>query len=401
MKFCPKCRRNYPDDQKICEECKLSLEEINNGNDKFCDKRGNVDSLRFGDTGMIKDSSFTIDKKKTRETREQDQAQSQDQKQKVENIINVYPESKDVTKTGEKCPICRKLVDAKYFECTQCGRDYICVRHQNPYNYYCETCTPFSKKEEKSEIKDPNIKEGEKRNVAEEKVQITGKNREDINYSIRMPPYVFIFLVLAILILLIFTRYYTPSPPGSKPQPPKLDSQPVGQSEIYKGGNGNRTTMKNTPPKAPISKRPTPPTVEPDFPKNDKYIRYNAIPEDAINRINPNYQFVYYRIEGLPKKGETEESVIEYTAKAAAEANAHGAFRSSVKSEIRRTTRTKDGHLDESIVITRAEGMNLFCSVVCWEFNSKKNKAEVILQIRITDEIRDLYREITTGDKST
>lgn len=54
--------------------------------------------------------------------------------------VNVNGEPVYVTKKGERCPVCGKLAKDDYFQCRECGRDFICDRHQNKKSHLCEDC---------------------------------------------------------------------------------------------------------------------------------------------------------------------------------------------------------------------------------------------------------------------
>jgi len=54
---------------------------------------------------------------------------------------------KSATYTGMLCPICHRLVKDDWFECPECKRKYICLKHQDPKTNKCISCVKKSQSE--------------------------------------------------------------------------------------------------------------------------------------------------------------------------------------------------------------------------------------------------------------
>ena len=137
MKQCPSCRGEIENTAVKCNHCgeillgvqsdiNLNLKAVSNAmaDDSKLPPDGKIN---FGDATVIRDASITsIDHKEYHGP-------------KVVQV-KIGGDTSHVTKFGEKCPICGKLAKDDYFQCRECGRDFICDHHQDSRAYLCEDC---------------------------------------------------------------------------------------------------------------------------------------------------------------------------------------------------------------------------------------------------------------------
>ena len=147
--ICSGCQKELEGDPAFCPNCGLAV------------ARGSTvhppsGTITTGDVGMIKDSTFHSEVHQDSHN-VQDSHDTHDSHNVSHDSHNVngapavggsqtiiFGNEKEAraTKTGEKCPICGRLAKDDYFHCKSCGRDFICLLHQNRQNFLCHECSP-------------------------------------------------------------------------------------------------------------------------------------------------------------------------------------------------------------------------------------------------------------------
>lgn len=124
--FCPECRKENPDGAKFCINCGFNLKEFLEKKKQDSEK----EKEPFVMDSIIQRSSIDMSKK--------------------EMHFHAVPlEDRKITKIGEFCPICGKLVKDDYFKCRNCGRNYLCLDHFINEFKICEECVPALKEKVK------------------------------------------------------------------------------------------------------------------------------------------------------------------------------------------------------------------------------------------------------------
>lgn len=151
---CPACKNENPEGNAFCSQCGRPLRKTGSS-----EKAGhvNVSSTRqspggpisLGDTGLIKDSTLHSESHVDSHDHVETHIDSHDQigapavgGSQTLNFSFGAKQETTITKTGERCPICKCLAKDDYFYCESCGKDFICRDHQNRQNFLCIKCSP-------------------------------------------------------------------------------------------------------------------------------------------------------------------------------------------------------------------------------------------------------------------
>ena len=177
--ICPGCQREVKSDYTYCPNC-----------GRPASKGGVVHppsgNITTGDVGMIKDSKFHSEVHQDSHEVHQDSHNVHHDSHNVtgapavggSQTLNFTIGSKEeatVTKTGERCPICRCLAKDDYFYCESCEKDFICLRHQNRQNFLCHKCSPEVVTQHQNRTGDAD----EKIRLEDERIRLEKKRQSD------------------------------------------------------------------------------------------------------------------------------------------------------------------------------------------------------------------------------
>jgi formylglycine-generating enzyme required for sulfatase activity len=144
-------------------------------------KDGNISAgggVNLGDTGMIKDSNISSTTNIENKDNKGGDAVGGNQ------TINIGGEGSQLTKSGENCPVCGKIVKDDYFKCGKCGRNYMCLKHQDEETFCCHQCLDEVKKDNARKAEQERQKvESEKREKADAYFKEAEKLLADDKYS--------------------------------------------------------------------------------------------------------------------------------------------------------------------------------------------------------------------------